>query len=155
MATINISVQKFYNCFRDNTEGGRDMRSLVCIYFLLRLLLSLVTINQIPSNVSFSILMLIYIVCSTLIALAQPYKQPYMNNIVTLILANLATISLILSQLSGQLSDTFTIILYISGSVLFSVPLLGLFGIATHLQGNHESKQVSMLQKVTTFLPPR
>ena len=29
MSAINIFVQKFYSCYRDSTEGGRDMRSLV------------------------------------------------------------------------------------------------------------------------------
>ena len=75
ITAINIFVQKFYSCYRDGTEGGRDMRSLVCTYFFLRLLLYLVTVNQIPANVAFSILVFIYIACSTLIALAQPYKS--------------------------------------------------------------------------------
>ena len=132
ITAINIFVQKFYSYYRDGTEGGRDMRSLVCIYFFLRLLLYLVTVNQIPANVAFSILVFIYIACSTLIALAQPYKKPYMNYIDTLILGNLATISLILSQLGAQLSDTFTIFFYISGSTLASLPLLGLIGILSY-----------------------
>ena len=105
------------------------MRSLVCLYFFLRLLLYLVTIYQIPANVSFSILVFIYITCSTLIALAQPYKKSYMNNTDTLILTNISVLSLILSQLSGQLPDTFIHFFYISGSILASLPLLGLIGI--------------------------
>ena len=129
MVTMNIFVQKFYSCYRDSTEGGRDMRSLVCLYFFLRLLLYLATVYQIPANVSFSILVFIYITCSTLIALAQPYNKPYMNNTDTLILANLSVLSLILSQLSGELSDTFTQFFYISGSIVASLPLLGLIGI--------------------------
>ena len=51
-----------------------------------------------------------------------------MNYIDTLILGNLATISLILSQLGAELSNTFTIFFYISGSTLTSLPLLGLIG---------------------------
>ena len=129
MVAMNIFVQKFYSCYRDSTEGGRDMRSLVCLYFFLRLLLNLVTVYQIPTNVSFSILVFIYITCSTLIALAQPYKKPYMNNTDTLILTNLSVLSLVLSQLSGQLSNTFTQFIYVSGSILASLPLLGLIGI--------------------------
>ena len=129
IAAMNIFVQKFYSCYRDSTDDGRDMRSLVCIYFFLRLLVYLMSLYLIPANVSFSILVFIYIACSTLIALTQPYKQPYMNKADILIFANLSLLSLILSQLSGELSDTFTIFLYISGSVLSSVPLFGIIGV--------------------------
>jgi hypothetical protein len=63
ITAINIFVQKFYSCYRDKIEGGRDMRSFVSTYFFLRLLASLVTINQIPSKVSFSL----YLCSSTLL----------------------------------------------------------------------------------------
>ena len=125
ITAINIFVQKFYSCYRDSTDGGRDMRSLVCIYFFLRLLVYLMSLYLIPGNVSFSILVFIYMACSTLIALAQPY----MNNADILIFANLSLLSLILSLLSGQLPDTLTIFLYISGSILSSAPLLGIIGV--------------------------
>ena len=127
VAAINIFVQKFYNCYRDKTVGGRDLRSLVSIYFFLRVLLSVVAVNPIPPSVGFSILVFIYLACSILIALTRPYKKPYMNIIDTLILANLALLSLILSQLSGELSsNSSTLFFYISGSVLASLPMLGL-----------------------------
>ena len=73
---INIFVQKFYNCYRDKIDGGRDMRSLVSMYFFLRVLVYLVTANQIPLNVSFSITLFIFLACSILIALVRPYKKP-------------------------------------------------------------------------------
>ena len=128
IAAINIFVQKFYNCYRDKTDGGRDMKSLVSMYFFLRVLISLVVINQIPLKVSLSITLFIYLACSILIALAQPYKQPYMNIADTLILANLALLSLVLSQLSGELATASTQFFYISGSTLASLPQLGLIG---------------------------
>ena len=132
VAAINIFVQKFYNCYRDKTDGGRDMRSLVSIYFFIRVLISLVTVNQIPPQVSFSITLFIYLACSILIALAQPYKKPYMNIADTLILANLALLSLVLSQLSGELATASTQFFYVSGSILTSLPLLGLIGAIIH-----------------------
>ena len=128
---INLFVQKFYSCYRDSTgsEGGRDMRSLVSMYFFLRLLIHIVTIDQIPSNVGFSILVFIYVVCSMLISLAQPYRKAYMNITDTLILANLAILSLLLSQLNGELPTTSLQFFYTSGSILASLPLLGMIGI--------------------------
>ena len=129
VTAINIFVQKFYSCYRDKTEGGRDMRSLVSMYFSLRLLASLFTINQIPGKISFSILVFIYTSCSTLIALAQPYKRRYMTIVDTLILADLAMASLILSQLGGELSNPSLQFLYVSGGILTSLPMLGMIGI--------------------------
>ena len=105
------------------------MRSLVSIYFFLRFLLYLVPDDQIPPDVDFSIFVVIYTACSTLIALAQPYKRKYMNVADTLILVNLAIISLILSQLSGELSKTSTLFFYTSGCILTSLLLLGLIGV--------------------------
>ena len=128
ITSINIFVQKFYSCYRDSTEGGRDMRSLVSIFFFLRVLLSLMTVNQIPPNVSYSILVFIYMACSILIALAQPYNRTYMNITDTLIFANLALISLVLSQLHVESSHPSIIFFHVSGSILASLPLLGLFG---------------------------
>ena len=128
VAAINIFVQKFYNCYRDKTDGGRDMRSLVSIYFFLRVLISLVTVNQIPSQVGLSVAHFIFLACSILIALARPYRKPYMNIADTLILANLALLSLVLSQLSGELATVSTQFFYISGSILASLPLIGLIG---------------------------
>lgn len=128
-AAINLFVQKFCSCYRDSTDGGRDMRSLVSIYFFLRLLLHLVPTDQISANVSLSILAFMYISCGTLIALVQPYKRPYMNNADALILMNLAVITFILSQLSGKLPNASAVFFYISGSVLASLPLLVLIGM--------------------------
>ena len=51
-----------------------------------------------------------------------------MNIADTLILANLALLSLVLSQLSGELATASIQFLYISGSILTSLPLLGLIG---------------------------
>ena len=133
ITAINIFVQKFYSCYRDKIEGGRDMRSLVSIYFFLRLLVSLVTINQIPASVSFSLLVFIYTASSTLIALTQPYKRKYMTIIDTLILANLATLSHILSQLSGELAKPSVNMFFSAiGGIFAALPLLGLIGIAIY-----------------------
>ena len=134
ITAINIFVEKFYSCYRDSTddEGGRDKRSLVSIYFFTRLLIHAVTIDQIPSNVAFSILVFIYMACSTLIALAQPYKKKYMNIADSLILVNLALLSLILSQLSGDQPNTSILFFYTSGSILASLPLLALIGVLIH-----------------------
>ena len=127
-AAINIFVQKFYSCYRDSTDGGRDMRSLVSIYFFFRLLLNMVPTDYLSASVSFSILVFMYISCGTLIALAQPYKRAYMNIADSLIFMNIAVITIILSQLRGELPYPTAVFFYTSGGVLVSLPLLVLIG---------------------------
>ena len=131
ITAINIFVERFYSCYRDSTgdEGGRDMRFLVSIYFFPRLLIHSLTIDKIPPNVGFSILVFVYMACSTLIALAQPYKKKYMNIADALILLNLALLSLTLAQLSSNQPNTSIVFYYTIGSILASLPLLILIGV--------------------------
>ena len=110
------------------------MRFLVSIYFFPRLLIHTLTIDRIPPNVGFSMLVFIYTACSTLIALTQPYKKKYMNIADTLILLNLALLSLILSQLSGYQPNTSIIVFYYTiGSIFASLPLLILIGVLIYM----------------------
>ena len=63
-----------------------------------------------------------------------------MNIADTLILANLATISLVLTKLSGELHHASVVFFYVSGSTLTSLPLLGLIGIViTRWSGKKQS----------------
>ena len=78
-AMINIFVEKFYSCYRDGLDGGRDMRSFASLYLFLRLLSTI--------WISFTYLTLLFGVCCLVIALVRPYKKTYMNNIDVLILA--------------------------------------------------------------------
>ena len=36
LTSLNIFVEKYYSCYKDGTEGGKDMRSLASMYFILR-----------------------------------------------------------------------------------------------------------------------
>lgn len=35
-ATIHLFVKKFYSCYRDGLNGGKDMRRFASLYFFLR-----------------------------------------------------------------------------------------------------------------------
>ena len=39
---FNIFVEKFYTCYRDGLNGGRDMRSFSGLYFIFRVVLVIV-----------------------------------------------------------------------------------------------------------------
>lgn len=131
MAALNIFVEKFYSCYRDGLDGGRDMRSFVSIHFFLRLLGNYLSVDEILVNLSFTVVILLYIVSSLLIALARPYKKAHMNIVDTLILANLALLSLVLDKYSGQRnhSSSSSAFYEISGSILSTIPLVGLTGV--------------------------
>ena len=131
MAALNIFVEKFYSCYRDGLDGGRDMRSFVSVHFFLRLLGNYLSVDEILVNLSFTVVILLYVVSSLLIALARPYKKAYMNIIDTLILANLALLSLVLDKYSGQRDHSFSSSAFyeISGSILSTIPLVGLTGV--------------------------
>ena len=102
------------------------MRSLISIYYFSRLLIHMVTIDQIPPKVGFSLLVFIYTACSMLIVLAQLYKKKYMNITDILILALL---SFILSQQIGDQSNSSIVFFYTIGSILASIPLIALIGV--------------------------
>jgi hypothetical protein len=65
-------MEKFYSCYRDGLDGGRDMRSFASLHLFIRLLTLLVGIWNSP--------IILYGICCVLVFLARPCKQSYMNN---------------------------------------------------------------------------
>jgi type IV secretory pathway TrbL component len=68
------------------------MRSFVSVHFFLRLLGNYLSVDEILVNLSFTVVILLYVISSLLIALTRPYKKAYMNVTDTLILAVLGNI---------------------------------------------------------------
>ena len=93
-------TEKFYCCYRDGLDGGRDMRSFAGFYFLLRYLpfLFYALGMQHTFFTLWSYLVLIYLSSSLLIALVRPYKATYMNVLDTLMLGFAAFTCAVLSQ---------------------------------------------------------
>ena len=114
---ISIFVEKFHCCYRDGTDGGRDMRSFSGLYFLLRYLVCLTLVSDIPQLTTFFSLTpsFLFVVSAVLIALVKPYKKTYMNVLNTVLLLLLASVI----QLSSQ-SDT--LVEYIEVLVISSIP---------------------------------
>ena len=114
---LNISVEKFHSCYRDGLDGGRDMRSLASLYFIILLLgyiLRSVGSTVFPVTALFG-------GCSLFIANIQPYKKKYMSVINSLIFANLALSSAALVRNAYA----FPFFRFITG-ILGLVPALGL-----------------------------
>ena len=97
---ISIFVERFYSCYKDGLDGGRDMRSFAGFYFLLRLFLCLSTASSSHMKLlssGFSVASLVFISAAMLISLIRPYKRMYINVLDTLLLSLLAAIFHLLS----------------------------------------------------------
>lgn len=125
-AALNLFVEKFYSCYRDGLEGGKDLRCFVCLPFLLRLTIFFGLVTQ--SLFTFWFFYFVFFAsASLLIAIVQPYKKAYMNILDSLILANLALFGILfILYLSFGLNQhqhsTFFLVLLL---ITFSLPLLG------------------------------
>ena len=134
LTALNAFLDKFYSCYRDGLGGGKDVRSLVSMHFFLRLICNFINVDEVLISVSFTVVVFIYTASSLLIAIIRPYKKTYMNITDTLILINLALISIVLNNYSGLKDhNSATSIFYeISGSILCTIPLLGLAGVVIY-----------------------
>jgi hypothetical protein len=121
---LNIFAEKFYSCYRDGLDGGRDMRSLSALYFFV-LLISYVLFS-INGTIMFAHTSL-YIGCSLFIASVQPYKKRYMSVVDSLIFANVA---LLFAAGDRNIFD-FPIIRYLT-AILFLLPALGLYSFVAY-----------------------
>ena len=85
---VTLFVDKFYSCYRDGLDGGRDMRSWSGFYFLLRFVpLTSSFLNRSLHITAWSASSLLYITIAVSIALVKPYKKGYMNILDTLLLS--------------------------------------------------------------------
>ena len=127
IAKVNIFVEKFYSRYRHGLDGRKDWRSLESLYFIIRLIVNFIFIDQIPLSVLYTFVTILYAGCGLLIAVVQPYKQAFMNTVDSLILANMALITIVLDKYIGQDSaNVFGTIYLFIGSILVTLPMLGI-----------------------------
>ena len=129
LTSLNIFVEKYYSCYRDGTEGGKDMRSLASMYFILIWMFVLI-FRIISASIAFILLVVLYTSYQIVIALIRPYKKAYMNIIDPLILANLALLALMGEKY--YLEDSLTLLYAITISVFTFLPLLSLIGFIAY-----------------------
>ena len=132
IASLNIFVEKYYSCYRDGTDGGKDMRSLASMYFILRVIVILILEVTSP-NTTLTFAVVLYTSYGIMIALVRPYKKTYMNIADTLIMANLALLALMVNKLYLEDSNTQLALFYAIIIATFSVlPLLSLTGFIAY-----------------------
>ena len=131
-AAVNMFVEKFYSCYRDGLDGGKDLRSFAVVPFLLRL--TIFFGNLLQSLLAFWFFhFLLFGSASLLISIIKPYKRPYMNTIDTLTLTVLSLIGVLyilyvnLDPESSVSPRFFFTVLCIT----FTLPLLGFLVVIT------------------------
>ena len=126
---LYIFVEKFYGCYRNGLDGGKDMRSFAGLSFVLRGMLCLSNglggVLMISNNDPFFIRNMFFTVALMLISLCRPYKEMYMNVLDVLLLAHLGILCHLLSsyqgfQVEGNFVFTFSamILLPFTGFIL-------------------------------------
>ena len=125
LASLNIFVEKYYSCYRDGREGGRDMRSLASMYFIIRVL-SILIFQVTSLNIYLTFDIILYMSYGIVIALVRPYKKTYMNVIDTLIMANLSLLALMVNKLYFE--DSLALLYVIIIAIFNVLPLLSLTG---------------------------
>ena len=121
---LNIFVEKFYSCYRDGLDGGRDMRSFAALYFFI--LLIGYFMFSIKEAIFFPLTVLTS-VCSLFIANIQPYKKRYMSVIDSLIFATLALLSAAIDRNVNTIPY-----LRLFTEILRLIPALGLFSFVVY-----------------------
>ena len=71
-AALNIFMEKFYSCYRDGLDGGRDMRSFASLHLFIRLITLLLGRWSSPT--------ILYGICCVLVLLVKPCKESFMHN---------------------------------------------------------------------------
>ena len=132
--SLTAFTEKFYGCYRDGLDGGRDMRSFAGFYFLLRYLPFLYYGLQLHHTflAFWTYCVFPFLSSAILIALIKPYKTMYMSVLDTLLLAFLAYTCAVLSpesqpSLSFQHMEVHLFIAYCT--------LLSTFGLILFLNG--------------------
>ena len=97
---LTAFVEKFYCCYRDGLEGGKDTRSLSSLYFVLIYLIPLYHYLHIfKLQISFwSYLGFLFMVAAFLVGYLKPYKKSYMNILDTILLAYMSVFFTLLTR---------------------------------------------------------
>ena len=127
MGSVNFFVEKFYSCYRDGLDGGKDMRSLASLYFFIILSMYML----LSSYASLYLISVLLLASSFLIVIVQPYKEKYMATTDALIFANAAILSVTVDKIKNE-SDGSRVHFYQSAlGILTTLPMLWLVSFIT------------------------
>ena len=123
---IKFFVEKFYDCYRDGCNGGKDMRSFASFHFVLRLVFFISSmiggLLMISNNDPFFARNIVCTVALLLITFCRPYKEMYMNVLDVLLLAQLGIMCHLVSSFTGFDVQSNFILTFIA---MISLPFTG------------------------------
>ena len=122
---LNIFIEKIHEDYKNGLDGGRDMRSLCGLCFILKVLLMISAHRDhgISINDSNAIYFGILLGCALLVTLLKPYSKRYMSYLDTILLANyvvmwyVVTSRLVFSTVFKKLLFTLPMVISILGLV--------------------------------------
>ena len=159
-AAFYLFVEKFYNCYRDGLNGGKDMRGLASFYFFLRFILLLIhqsTLELIglsgrgtgDAEIATQFLQAILLATATVfVGIVRPYKEAYMNILDTIILSTLTLLLFYplvylfaLSNIDSRIGD----LLFYSSVTVLCLPQVGL-GVYLFVRFYRSKRPLTWLQ---------
>ena len=163
-AAINIFVEKFYSCYRDGLDGGRDMRSFASLYFFIRIA-GFFGIALLPTmSLGWLFQVFLFGGCSFLIMLTRPYKKAYMNITDSLFLCSIAIFALLYLLYIYAFQDSpliylFFIIIILTLPVIWfiiytSVKIYAIIGRYTFCNTKKKTADTPFQQNNTSSDPP-
>ena len=122
ICALKFFLEKFYSCYKDGLNGGRDMRGFASMYFFLAL--SCYVIWTII-GAHYILLTILFGGCTLVILIVQPYKKRYVTVLESLILANLALLTAtqdrnLYASPFHQVLAGFCVILPILGATIYT-----------------------------------
>ena len=145
MNLINYFVEKFHSCYRDGLDGGRDMRSLASLYFLVAFISYVLWASS-----SLYLVAVLFLVCSFYNLIFQPYKERYMAITDALILANAAVLAFTLDRLPSNEGDSYFWFYRVIAVMLATFPMLWFVFFITFKV--FRSKIITLLKKAKKIL---
>ena len=118
--SLNFFVEKFYGCYRDGLDGGRDMRSFAGLYFIVRVMLlcssSVIDVIGVANNDPYFWRNVVFTMTAVVIAICRPYKKTYINVLDILLVAYLGLLCHLMSAESSfsvreNVAYTFDVVL--------------------------------------------
>ena len=122
--SIKFFVERFQGCYRDGSDGGRDMRSFSAFYFILRMVILLGIFSVKPLS-SIQLIWFptgtIVLLSALLIAYCKPYKHTYMNIADIALLLHFGLLCYLMSVTWFSFRNNFILVIVVK--VLFLAPL--------------------------------
>ena len=124
---INTFVEKFYSCYRDGLDGGRDMRSFSGLYFFMIFFVTglLHYASFVDKRLSlFRLAAFVFLAFALLITFVKPYKCTYRNLLDGLLLAHMTVLFTLLAREYDPRNEVQVMVIILLPAVVFGLIII-------------------------------